>query len=72
MLLEKNSTIYNKIVRTKSVKDGVEAVFLTILAREPSDEEMAAAIKEVKVDGPAGYGNVVWSLINTREFLFIQ
>jgi tetratricopeptide (TPR) repeat protein len=72
MLLEKNSTIYNKIVRTKSVKDGVAAVFLTILAREPSDEEMAAAIKEVKVDGPAGYGNVVWSLINTREFLFIQ
>lgn len=72
MLLEKNSTIYNTIVRKKSVKDGVEAVFLTILAREPSDEEMAAAVKEVKVDGPAGYGNVVWSLINTREFLFIQ
>lgn len=72
MLLEKNSTIYNTIVRKKSVKDGVEAVFLTILAREPTDAEMAAAIKEVKVDGPAGYGNVVWSLINTREFLFIQ
>jgi hypothetical protein len=72
MLLEKNSTIYNTIVRKKSVKDGVAAVFLTILAREPSDEEMAAAIEEVKVDGPAGYGNVVWSLINTREFLFIQ
>ena len=72
MLLEKNSTIYNTIVRKKSVKDGVGAVFLTILAREPNDEEMAAAIKEVKVDGPAGYGNVVWSLINTREFLFIQ
>ncbi|MFM8635559.1 MAG: DUF1553 domain-containing protein, partial [Planctomycetia bacterium] len=72
MLLEKNSTIYNTIVRTKTVPEGVEAVFLTILAREPSPEEMAAAIKEVKADGPAGYGNVVWSLINTREFLFIQ
>ena len=72
MLLEKNSTIYNTIVRKKTVHDGVEAVFLTILAREPTDEEMAAAIKEVKEDGPAGYGNVVWSLINTREFLFIQ
>lgn len=72
MLLEKNSTIYNTIVRKKSVKTGVEAVFLTILAREPTADEMAAAIKEVKVDGPAGYGNVVWSLINTREFLFIQ
>jgi tetratricopeptide (TPR) repeat protein len=72
MLLEKNSTIYNTIARKKTVKDGVEAVFLTILARAPTEEEMAAAIKEVKVGGPAGYGNVVWSLINTREFLFIQ
>jgi tetratricopeptide (TPR) repeat protein len=72
MLLEKNSTIYNTIVRKKSVHDGLEAVFLTILAREPTEKELAAAIKEVKVDGPAGYGNVVWSLINTREFLFIQ
>ena len=45
---------------------------LTILAREPTDEDRAAAIKEVKEDGPAGYGIVVWSLINTREFLFIQ
>ena len=72
MLLEKNSTIYNTIVRTKGVPDGVEAVFLTILSREPTPEEMAAAIKEVKADGPAGYGNVVWSLLNTREFLFIQ
>jgi tetratricopeptide (TPR) repeat protein len=72
MLLEKNSTIYNTIVRKKTVKDGVAAVFLTILAREPTDDEMAAAVKEVKEDGPAGYGNVVWSLINTREFLFIQ
>ncbi|MDA1038713.1 MAG: DUF1549 domain-containing protein [Planctomycetota bacterium] len=72
MLLEKNSTIYKTIVRKKTVHDGVEAVFLTILSREPSEEESAAAIKEVKADGPAGYGNVVWSLINTREFLFIQ
>ena len=72
MLLEEHSTIHETILRTKTVPDGVEAVFLTILSRPPSHEEMAAAIKEVKVDGPAGYGNVVWSLINTREFLFLQ
>jgi hypothetical protein len=72
MLLEKSSTIHDTIMHKKTVHDGVEAVFLTILSRPPTDEEMAEAIKEVKLDGPAGYGNVVWSLINTREFLFIQ
>jgi hypothetical protein len=33
---------------------------------------MEAALEEVKDKGAAGYGNVVWSLVNTREFLFIQ
>ncbi|MDA1230802.1 MAG: DUF1549 domain-containing protein [Planctomycetota bacterium] len=27
---------------------------------------------EIKASGNAGYGNVIWALINTKEFLFIQ
>jgi tetratricopeptide (TPR) repeat protein len=72
MLLEKNSTIYDNIVRKKTVSDGVKVVFLTILNREPDAEELATAIAQVRSDGPAGYGNVVWSLVNTREFMFVQ
>ena len=72
MLLEKNSTIYNNIVKKKSISDGVKVVFLTILNREPDAEELATATAQVRNDGPAGYGNVVWSLVNTREFMFVQ
>jgi hypothetical protein len=72
MLLEKNSTIYNNIMRKNSIPEGVRSAFLTCLSREPDREEMARAIQEVKDKGAAGYGNVVWSLVNTREFLFIQ
>ena len=72
MLLEQNSTIYNNIVKKKSISDGVKAVFLTILSREPDAEELATAVAQVRSDGPAGYGNVVWSLVNTREFMFVQ
>jgi len=72
MLLEKNSTIYNNIVRKKSISDGVKVVFLTVLSREPDAEELATAMAQVRSDGPAGYGNVVWSLVNTREFMFVQ
>lgn len=72
MLLEKNSTIYNNIVKKKSISDGVKVVFLTILNREPDAEELATATAQVRSDGPAGYGNVVWSLVNTREFMFVQ
>ncbi len=72
MLLEKNSTIYNNIIRKKTIHDGIDVCFLTILSRNPTEDELLAAMKEVKEIGPAGYGNVVWSLLNTREFLFIQ
>ncbi|MDA0832359.1 MAG: DUF1549 domain-containing protein [Planctomycetota bacterium] len=72
MMLEKNSTIYNNVMRKKTVDDGVRAVFWTILNRDPAPEELELAKEEVKQNGPAGYGNIVWSLVNTREFLFIQ
>jgi hypothetical protein len=72
MLLEKDSTIYKNIVKQSSVSDGIKAVFLSILNRDPTPTEIARATKEVRDDGPVGYGNVVWSLVNTREFMFIQ
>jgi len=72
MLLERDSTIYKNIAKQSSMKDGVKAVFLTILSREPTPIESERSLKEVRDDGPVGYGNVVWSLVNTREFMFIQ
>ena len=72
MLLESNSTITNNVLKRKTVDDGVETVFLTILNRKPDIEEKRLAAQEIKQAGAPGYGNVIWSLINTREFLFIQ
>jgi hypothetical protein len=72
MLLEKNSTIYNNIVNKSTIPEGIRAVFLTVLCRSPDADEMEAALAEVKEKSAAGYGNVVWSLVNTREFLFIH
>ena len=72
MLLEKNSTIYNNVMRKKAVADRVKVIFLTILNREPDEAELDLAKKEVAKSEMAGYGNLIWSLVNTREFLFVQ
>jgi hypothetical protein len=72
MILEKNSPIYNNVMRKKTVAEGTKAVFNTVLSRDPDEEELKLAETEVRQNGPAGYGNVIWSLVNTREFLFIQ
>jgi len=72
MILEKDSTLYNNVRKTRSVGSGVKTVFRTILSRDPDKDELQLAEAEIKQNGIPGYGNVIWALVNTREFLFIQ
>ena len=50
----------------------VDTLFLSILSRLPTADERSIAYKAIRRDGKPGFENVVWSLLNTREFLFIQ
>ncbi|MCB1230713.1 MAG: DUF1549 domain-containing protein [Verrucomicrobiae bacterium] len=66
---------------TRGKGDKVEKLFLSILTRYPTSEEKSAASSGMRVKGgdrddpkaeALALGNVVWALVNTREFLFIQ
>lgn len=72
MMLERGSVIYNEVIKEDEMEDQVEVIFLSMLNRVPNTREKTAAKAEMKSAGPAGYGNVIWALLNTREFLFIQ
>lgn len=58
----------------------VEELFLWAFARKPSADDAKAALAHieasVKKSGPAGkklaYENIVWALLNTKEFVFNQ
>jgi hypothetical protein len=49
----------------------INALFLAIMNRKPTDVEVTLSKKTV-ADGADGYGSLVWALINTREFIFVQ
>jgi hypothetical protein len=72
MMLERGSVIYDNVTREKDEDDRISVIFLSILNREPTSAEKKIARNEIKRAGPAGYGNVIWALVNTREFLFVQ
>lgn len=72
MLLEPESLMYKNVTSEKSPEGRIEVIFQSILSRRPSAAERQAALAEIKSHGDAGYGNVIWALVNTREFLFIQ
>lgn len=75
MMLEEGSVIFDNVVRGTSLRNRIEIIFLSILSRFPTTTELKVAQEEItsqrKKPG-AGYGNVIWALINTKEFLFIQ
>lgn len=73
MMLEEGSVIYDSLAKSVSGRDALNVMFLSILNRLPSAHDKEVGLREMSRGDPVmGYGNVVWALINTREFLFIQ
>jgi hypothetical protein len=73
MMLEKGSMIYDNILRAATPREQLEVMFISILSRPPTNNDREIAMREMNSGDPAmGYGNIIWALINTREFLFIQ
>lgn len=72
MMLEAGSVIYTEVDQAAGITNRVRIIFLSILGRMPTSDEMSVASSEIRESKAAGYGNVIWALLNTREFLFIQ
>ena len=71
MMLESGSVVHREVMGTQE-SNRLTVVFLSILGRMPTEEERGTSYKEVRDYGPTGLGNVIWALLNTREFIYIQ
>ena len=71
IMLEAGSVVHREVMGARP-NDRLTVVFLSILGRMPTDEERVACFREIQENEAAGMGNVIWALLNTREFLFVQ
>jgi hypothetical protein len=68
-----------------SKRDNIDKIFLSVLSRYPTSEEKTVAQSGMRAKTDRGdsdkakmeaeakaIGNVIWALVNTREFLFVQ
>ncbi|KAA5543286.1 DUF1553 domain-containing protein [Roseiconus nitratireducens] len=74
VMLEPGSAIVDDVLAIESTRERIDAIFLSVLARRPSSQDRIVAAKELSrtSNDNVGYGNIIWALLNTREFLFIQ
>ena len=72
MLTNKESLIFRTMNKVPSPAEKVEAVFLSVLSRKPTLAEKDIAKRGLAEGAADGFSNLIWALINTREFMFIQ
>jgi hypothetical protein len=59
----------------RSDKEKVEELFLWAFGRLPTDEQMELAMDNINLHADnkrIAYENIIWALINSKEFIFIQ
>jgi len=69
----KKSVTLNKIAEGKTIEDKINLSFMAILQRKPNASELKdfkEMINQLKVDD--FHKDIVWALLNSHEFMFVQ
>lgn len=64
--------LYKSLEGASSDQEKIRRLYLAILNRTPTDEEMTWMMEEVSGKGQNGYRNIVSALVMSSEFLFLQ
>ena len=66
------ASLYKSLEGATTDEEKIRRLYVTILSRPPSTEEMGWMLDEVKKGKEAGYRNIVSALVMSSEFLFLQ
>ncbi|MEO5715400.1 MAG: DUF1549 domain-containing protein [Luteolibacter sp.] len=64
--------LYQSLDGATTDKEKIRRLYVAILSRPPTDQEMTWMLDEVKNQGAEGYKNIVSALVMSSEFLFLQ
>ena len=53
-------------------EEKIDMIFQAMLTREPTESERKLALSKVKEHGDSAYERIVWALLNTQQFIFVQ
>jgi len=62
----------HRIHTAGDAEEKMRMIFQAMLTREPTEREMKIALDEIETFGDQAYEGVVWALLNTQQFIFVQ
>jgi Protein of unknown function (DUF1553)/Protein of unknown function (DUF1549) len=72
-LTSSSSLLVKNLANVSTPAEKIESIFLSILHRKPNENEVAMANKTLaNASSDSEYADLIWALINTREFMFVQ
>jgi hypothetical protein len=73
-ILDNELSVLSKQLRQKETsEEKITVIFRSVLSRNPTEEDVAIALQVLEANtGRKGYRMILWALLNTREFMFIQ
>jgi len=72
LLKNSNAALMRSLSAARGPKATVKSAFTNVLGRSPTSSERAMWEREVSRGGNEAVRDLVWTLVNTHEFLFIQ
>lgn len=68
----KNSIIKRQVNQKVTIDEKIDYLYTSILTRSPSEKEKLTVQKYLKENPKTGIEDLIWVLVNKREFIFIQ
>ena len=72
ILKKKDALVLNNVKNAGSLDSQIETAFLSILNRKPTSKEKGTIKSSLKNSGDNFHKDIVWVLVNSHEFLFVQ
>jgi len=72
LISQTQAVLRREMIRARIPARQINTAYVGILTREPTGDEMDMWLRLMRADARQGTKDLIWTLLNTHEFLFVQ
>ncbi|MDB4459106.1 DUF1553 domain-containing protein [bacterium] len=72
VLMNRFAVFGSRVHKAGDANEKVDMIFQAMLTRGPTASERELALSKIEEHGDSAYERIVWALLNTQQFIFVQ